>query len=276
MAGRPTYFVRVGGCDFKCLWCDSDHAVNVDKVRALPRATAIEIYDDLDRLADAHPGPDWVTISGGNPALYDLAYLVEAWHNRRSNSGNPHMVAVETQGSRYAGWFDAVNLLTVSPKPPSSGMRNNDLENFMGHAGLAEDRLSGWNWKMVFKVVVFDEEDYSFARSLHRRYPLIPFYLSCGTAMGGLSGKWVPPPIPGTGPDDFDRFRSTRANPEFVEMPNGEKLRWSPSSYVDTNETLLARYRWLAERMMNDSAMSDVAGFPQLHALTWGIETRGV
>jgi hypothetical protein len=35
MAGLPTYFVRLGGCDWRCAWCDSMHAVDPAQVGAV-------------------------------------------------------------------------------------------------------------------------------------------------------------------------------------------------------------------------------------------------
>ena len=215
------------------------------------------------------PGPLWLTISGGNPGLHDLGHVVQAWQSLAHESGWLRRVAVETQGSRWQPWFAEVDLLTISPKPPSSGMKNATLERFMEHVGEAEEYnghyhpsdIHGTNkWAIALKVVVFDEDDYQFARALHNEWPLIPFYLSCGTAMGGLSGSWVPPE-PWLPDDDQDQVHRIRDG------------AWSP---VESRISLLRRYRWLAERMMGDEVMADVAGFPQLHALTWGIETRGV
>lgn len=274
LAGMPTYFLRVGGCDFGCYWCDSDHAVNPANVRKLTRLFPDQIVTDLMLRAGEHPGPRWLTISGGNPALYDLSTVVRAWQTAESQYGWVGKVAVETQGTRWQKWLGDVNLLTVSPKAPSSGMTiKNGVSDFLEYAGdawsvwLAKSIDSGedpLDHKTVLKVVVFDTADYEWARDLHVRYPLIPFYLSCGTAMGGLSGKWVPPPIPG---EYHDRFREQRNHPD---------MNWTPRSYVDTNENLLRRYRWLAETAMADPAMADVAVFPQMHCLLWGIETRGV
>lgn len=276
LAGRPTYFVRVGGCDFKCAWCDTDQAVLADKVRLLERVTVPEIINRLINWADDNPGPDWLAISGGNPGMYDLGELVAEW---QATSEWPYQrrVTVETQGSRWQPWFAQVNVLTVSPKPPSSGMTNQFIGQFIGWVGEVQeqwyrDRLRDPGipedyHQMVLKCICFDDDDYQFARDLHIRYPMIPFYLSSGTAMGGLTGRWVPPPIPGQHKDD-DRFNWVRSS-----TPDGG---WTRSALTDTKESLLARYRWLVERMMNDDAMSNVAVFPQIHALVWGINTRGV
>jgi 7-carboxy-7-deazaguanine synthase len=241
LAGRSTYFLRVGGCDFACVWCDSRYAVLPEEVRGLPRLTAGEITASLLALKAQKPGPEWLTITGGNPALYELGDLVLAWQLHENGK-----VAVETQGSRWKDWFGQVDLLTISPKPPSSAMVNSwDFNTFMTKA-------TSLNLAVALKAVVFDEKDYTFARHVHLQYPEVPFYLSCGTASGGLSGEWAPPLY----------------GDAIMVIKSG--------GVVDSKAELLNRYRWLAERAMNDPEMADVAVFPQLHALAWGITTRGV
>ena len=169
LAGVPTAFVRFGGCDYRCEWCDSLHAVIPEAVREARRMTTAEVAAALDHV----PGPPtWVTLSGGNPALLELGDLVTRLHRAG------RQVAVETQGSIWRDWLSQVDLLTVSPKPPSSGMASSDHE--------AETRrflrqASGGGGDIVLKIVIFDEVDYTWARALHQRWNQMPFYLSCGT-----------------------------------------------------------------------------------------------
>lgn len=168
LAGVPTAFVRFGGCDYRCAWCDSLHAVLPGAVREAPRLTGDEVVEALDRI-----GAAWVTLSGGNPALLDLGELVAALQARGRR------VAVETQGSVWRDWLGEVDLLTISPKPPSSEMSSpeHDAETaaFLARAETAAPL-------MVLKIVVFDETDYRWARDFHERWPALPFHLSCGTS----------------------------------------------------------------------------------------------
>ena len=113
-AGIPTHFVRVGGCDFRCSWCDTMYAVDPEIVRAT--AEKLSSQEIVARVEGLGGRPDWVTISGGNPALHQLDDVVWRLH------GAGFRVSVETQGSRWASWLGAVDRLTISPKPPSSGM----------------------------------------------------------------------------------------------------------------------------------------------------------
>jgi 7-carboxy-7-deazaguanine synthase len=167
MIGKQTHFVRFGGCDYQhCAWCDSLYAVLPDEVRR--NSTRMSTDEIVERLRELNPATPWITLSGGNPALHQLGPLVAALH------GAGYRVAVETQGSRYRPWLAETDLVTISPKPPSSGMTP-DLE--------ALDRfvtLPGAN----LKVVVFDDADLGFAKMVHRRYPGVPCYLQVGNHLG--------------------------------------------------------------------------------------------
>lgn len=145
--GLPTTFVRTGGCDFRCSWCDTPHAVLSEHRHDWTPMTEEEIADKVDDLCWR---PHMVTISGGNPAIQDLGPLVDALH-ALSNT-----VLVETQGSVAPYWFQDVDDLVLSPKPPSSGM-------VFDHGSLG-DCLSRAGGKRWLKIVVGTPEDFDFAR----------------------------------------------------------------------------------------------------------------
>src|SRR5699024_11333509 len=75
-----------------------------------------QILSELDQLD--HNQYQHVTISGGNPALIkNIGPLVEAFKERNIQT------ALETQGSKFQEWMVDIDDLTISPKPPSSGMK---------------------------------------------------------------------------------------------------------------------------------------------------------
>ena len=113
----------------------------------------------------------WVTLSGGNPAIHDLGALVTRLH------ADGRKVALETQGTVYRPWVADCDVVTVSPKPPSSGMTT-DFARLDRFAALPQANL---------KVIVFDEADYQYARAIHLRYPSVPISLQVGNTVGSDS-----------------------------------------------------------------------------------------
>jgi 7-carboxy-7-deazaguanine synthase len=169
-AGLPCFFVRFGGCDYRCRWCDSLHAVDPASVRQGARhLSTSEIVAEVESLG---PGPKRLVLTGGNPALLALADLVESFHR------NGFEVAVETQGSRWKPWLEATDQIVASPKPPSSGIdQGNVLTGFAAFMSAAEQGRAA----LAIKIVIFDEADLAFARAVHAEYPGVPFWLSVGT-----------------------------------------------------------------------------------------------
>lgn len=166
LIGRPTVFVRTGGCDYRCRWCDTLYAVLPEFRDQWALFTPDAILDQIEKLAGSVPL--LVSLSGGNPALQPLAPLIEVGHQRG------YTFALETQGSVSQPWFAALDWLLLSPKPPSSDMTAD---------GRALDdcvRAAAGGPRSVLKVAVFDDEDYAFARHLGDRYPALPVYLQVG------------------------------------------------------------------------------------------------
>ncbi|QPA31833.1 7-carboxy-7-deazaguanine synthase QueE [Thermaerobacillus caldiproteolyticus] len=168
--GQKTMFVRTAGCDYSCRWCDSAFTWDGSAKDEIKQMTAEEIWERLLELGGDRFSH--VTISGGNPALIkaldELILLLK---------DNGIRVALETQGSRWQDWFHHIDDLTISPKPPSSGMTT----NFAVLDEIIEKLMeSGCIDHVSLKVVVFDDGDFEYAKMVHQRYPYISFYLQVG------------------------------------------------------------------------------------------------
>lgn len=164
--GRKTMFVRTAGCDYRCNWCDSAFTWDGSAKEDIQLMTAEEIYNQLKKIGgDCF---DHVTISGGNPALIkSIQDLVDLFEEKQIYT------ALETQGSKFQPWMRQINDLTISPKPPSSNMKPNiDILD-----SVIEQCIES---TLNLKVVIFDDDDYEFAKMIHHRYPNIPFYLQVG------------------------------------------------------------------------------------------------
>ncbi|MBP2112688.1 7-carboxy-7-deazaguanine synthase [Paenibacillus silagei] len=181
--GVKTMFVRTYGCDYRCGWCDSAFTWDGSAKDKVTMLTPQEILAGLLELAGENF--NCVTISGGNPALIGEAMgeFISLLHERGIQA------AIETQGSRWQEWFHEVDVLTISPKPPSSGMQTDwdkldEIMHRVADNGKAAHSL---------KVVVFNQEDYEYARKVHFRYPEVPLFLQPGndnvTEEGDISGR---------------------------------------------------------------------------------------
>lgn len=166
LIGRPTVFVRTGGCDYRCLWCDTLYAVLPEYRDDWTLMSSAEIMARVEALAGATPL--LVSLSGGNPAIQPLAPLIECGRSKG------YTFALETQGSVSQPWFAALDWLMLSPKAPSSGMAT----DWQAFDDCLEAAANGP--RCVLKIAVFDDEDYAYARRAADRYPSLPVYLQVG------------------------------------------------------------------------------------------------
>ncbi len=172
LAGVPSHFIRFGGCDYRCEWCDSLHAVIPEQVRK--NSTKMTAPDIAERIYGLTMTP-WVTFSGGNPALLeldDLAVLLRT---------GGYKISVETQGSMWKDWLAHIDHLTISPKPPSSRMVT--AEQVRTEHAFCDKALFRLPFDLrSIKIVVFDQEDLDWAREfLSHRTGDWRVFLSVGT-----------------------------------------------------------------------------------------------
>ncbi|WP_394138057.1 7-carboxy-7-deazaguanine synthase QueE [Cytobacillus oceanisediminis] len=169
--GQKTMFVRTAGCDYSCSWCDSAFTWDGSAKDSIRQMEPDEIWKELKELGGE--GFSFVTISGGNPALLkNLDEFISLLKAERIK------ICLETQGSRWQDWFYEIDELTISPKPPSSGMKT-DFEMLdlilekLQKRGDRDEHVS-------LKIVIFNDDDYQYAKMVYQRYPGIPFYLQVG------------------------------------------------------------------------------------------------
>lgn len=205
LIGTPTVFVRTGGCDYQhCSWCDTLYAVLPKYKDEWLKLTSKEVLNGIYNLSNNKP--ILVTLSGGNPALQEFREIIISARVRN------YQFAVETQGSRNPSWFDFLDYLILSPKPPSSKMETDwEMLKACSHTQAV---------KTYLKVVVFDEVDYQYAKEVRSQIPSIPFYLQTGS-------DYL---------DDFD------VDEKFTQ--DGFKN--------DQKTSILARIDWLQRKVLED------------------------
>lgn len=160
--GHPTVFVRTGGCDLRCSWCDTMFAVDPKHAKDW---TFMSSADVLDRIYELTKGlPFSVTFSGGNPCLQPLGEIIDVLEAR----GVPTII--ETQGTIIPEWIEKPSQIVISPKPPSAGQPfemaqlRAFVENRSPHA-------------MALKIVVGTRDDFGFAREVFGEFPKLPAFV---------------------------------------------------------------------------------------------------
>jgi organic radical activating enzyme len=100
-AGCSALFIRLGGCDVHCPWCDQKETWPEN----YHPQTAVEILVNQALIAK----PAFVVITGGEPLMHDLTDLCGGLKNQRLR------LHLETSGAHpLTGNFDWI---TLSPKP---------------------------------------------------------------------------------------------------------------------------------------------------------------
>ena len=127
--GSAAYFIRLGGCDVGCHWCDIKDSWPLEGYERMTAAQLAKIALDS--------GLQMVVVTGGEPAMYDLASLTTALREAGLT------VHLETSGAHpITGEWDWI---TFSPKKFKSPLPSS--------AGLANE----------LKVVIFHRSDFEFA-----------------------------------------------------------------------------------------------------------------
>jgi len=121
-AGQAAYFIRLGGCDVGCVWCDVKESWD-------EAAHPLQTVETLVQNALAHPGR-LVVITGGEPTLHDLSGLVAALHE------NGFRVHIETSGTNLLS--APLDWVTLSPKKfkaplPGALAKANELKVVVYH-----------------------------------------------------------------------------------------------------------------------------------------------
>ena len=134
-AGKPAYFIRLGGCDVGCRWCDAKYTWNP---KIFPPVDVDVVVDRAKECA-----AQAIVITGGEPLLYPLDILT----SRLRDEGLE--IFLETSGTHpFSGEFDWVCLSPKRQQPP--------LAEAFGRAH-------------ELKVIIQTEDDFAWAEENARR-----------------------------------------------------------------------------------------------------------
>lgn len=127
--GKPAYFLRVGGCDVGCFFCDVKESWDANKHPVVKTDEVISRI--LQNPAKA------VVVTGGEPLKYNMDYLCSELHKQGI------ALFIETSGSEpISGSWDWICLSPKKDAPPLPEMVN------------VADEL---------KVIIYDEDDFRWA-----------------------------------------------------------------------------------------------------------------
>lgn len=134
-AGKPAYFIRLGGCDVGCRWCDAKYTWNP---RIFP-PTDVDVVVDRAKQCAAQA----IVITGGEPLLYPLGVLTSSLRDAGLE------IFLETSGTHpFSGEFDWVCLSPKRQMPP-----------------LAE----AYGRAHELKVIIQSEDDFAWAEENARK-----------------------------------------------------------------------------------------------------------
>lgn len=127
--GKAAYFIRTGGCDLACHWCDS-------KETWKPEIHEFIEIDAILKRVESRPA-DTIVITGGEPLIHNFdEFCAKA-------KAKGFILMLETSGAHnFSGVWDWVCLSPKSSKPPKP-------EYFQ----IADE----------IKVVIFEEKDFIWA-----------------------------------------------------------------------------------------------------------------
>lgn len=127
--GKAAYFLRVGGCDVGCYWCDVKESWN-------PKLHPLTSVKEIIRRSLENPSKT-VVLTGGEPLMYKLDNLCSGLIEKGIS------IHLETSGSHpFSGSFDWICLSPKKKSPP---------------------RKEIFKIANELKVIVFDETDYEWA-----------------------------------------------------------------------------------------------------------------
>lgn len=157
LAGQPTIFIRLQGCNLRCSWCDTKYSWKEDKGKML---SVKEIFDECDSVGMT----GFICITGGEPLLQREG--VRELVDRLVVEGQ--IISVETNGGVPIGGFPKVHKMIMDWKGPSAFSQGEDFKLYnncmIGNIKELKVRQFRDVYHDEVKFLVADREDFIFAR----------------------------------------------------------------------------------------------------------------
>lgn len=165
-AGRRASFIRLGGCNLHCSWCDSKFTWDASQFDLRAEMTRRPVTELAAEATADHVG--LVVITGGEPLLHQDQPGWPILLDELAACGVD--IEVETNGTRAPDWHTThrVTQFNCSPKLASGGDK---LEDRFVPEALAAMVATG---KAIFKFVCRDLDDLEEAATLAARAAISP------------------------------------------------------------------------------------------------------
>lgn len=169
-AGQPVGFIRLGGCNLHCTWCDTAYTWDASRYDLRAELTRTDVDTILEKVGAM--GVDRVVISGGEPLLHQEQ---PGWAELLGGLDRAGIaIDVETNGTIVPA-TSPVDLFVVSPKLAHSG----DPESLRINPAALDTfaALATYTDRVVFKVVCQSADDVREAAALVDRLSVPIEYL---------------------------------------------------------------------------------------------------
>lgn len=180
--GRPCYFVRFGGCNLSCSWCDTPYSTGQHGIplSTVPKLTIKEVVQQI-------PGDSLVILTGGEPLMHQRRNWWTLLLNQLKKKGCS--IHVETNGTLTPTRSTdiAVSHYSVSPK---IGV---EMVNKRHKPTLAQ--WGEYRHKACLKVVVTENVNTDFIHDLavgHGFSPSDIWLMPEGATAEELAPRWKP------------------------------------------------------------------------------------
>ena len=145
--GLPCVFIRLTGCNLRCVWCDTPHAFHDGE--------KLSIHQIIDKVKSYDI--KLVEITGGEPLLQK-----EVFPLMESLLKNKFKVMLETSGSLAINNVPAKVIKIIDLKCPGSGEENKNLWENLNHLTSTDE----------IKFVIADKTDYEWSKKVLQDYKL--------------------------------------------------------------------------------------------------------
>ena len=155
-SGLAAYFIRIGGCDVGCHWCDVKESWDAS---LHPLVSADSIIEKIKTTKAKD-----IVITGGEPSIYNLDYLCKILHD------NGFRTFIETSGAYpWSGYWEWICLSPKKNMPPKQ-----EVYEVANELKVIIHNMNDFKWAEEHAVIVGSECRLFLQPEWSRRETMIP------------------------------------------------------------------------------------------------------